>query len=64
MGPFSDSKEMILSLFLPTDVQVMPGQCIYNLTSDNITEKHQKCLYGEASIPSFYLWLNKFHFFT
>ena len=30
MGPFSESKETTLPLFLP--VQVMPGQCIYNLT--------------------------------
>ena len=30
MGPFSESKEMALPLFLP--VQFMPGQCICNLT--------------------------------
>ena len=30
MGPFSESKEMVLSLFLP--VLAMPGQCMHNLT--------------------------------
>ena len=30
MGTFSKSKEMILSLFLPT--RVTSGQCIHNLT--------------------------------
>ena len=30
MDTFSKSKEMILSLFLPT--QAMSGQCIHNLT--------------------------------
>ena len=51
MGPFSESKEMIFTLFLP--VQVMSGQCIVII----LLSKLQKFLYGIAYIPSCYLWL-------